>query len=88
NDNKVMEEKRFNRVINGSEIASRIETRNKEKKLGLEFYYTNSIVLIIDMLKKNIYEFKDKEDSFLLQDNIIYEINELKNILPNLKEIF
>jgi hypothetical protein len=55
-----MEEKRFNRVINGSEIASRIETRNKEKKLGLEFYYTNSIVLIIDMLKKNIYEFKDK----------------------------
>jgi hypothetical protein len=39
-------------------------------------------------LKKNIYEFKDKEDSFLLQDNIIYEINELKNILPNLKEIF
>lgn len=88
NDNKVMEEKRFNRVINGSEIASRIETRNKEKKLGREFYYTNSIALIIDMLKKNIYEFKDKEDSFLLQDNIICEINELKNILPTLEEIF
>jgi len=40
------------------------------------------------MLKKNIYEFKDKEDSFLLQDNIICEINELKNILPTLEEIF
>ena len=31
NDNKVMEEKRFNRVMYGSEIASRVETRNKEK---------------------------------------------------------
>lgn len=27
---------------------------------------------------KNIYGFKDKEDSFLLQVNIIFEINELK----------
>lgn len=45
--------------------------------MGPEFYYTNSIALIIDMLK-NIYEFKDKEDSFLLQVNIIFEINELK----------
>lgn len=45
--------------------------------MGPEFYYTNSIVLIIDMLK-NIYGFKDKEDSFLLQVNIIFEINELK----------
>lgn len=64
NDNKVMEEKRFNRVINGSEIASRIETRNKEKKLGREFYYTNSIALIIDMLKKIYMSSKIKKTLF------------------------
>lgn len=87
NDNEVMEEKRFNRVMNGSEIASRIESRNKEKKFGLEFFYTNSIALIIDMIRKNIYEFKDKEESFLLHDDIIKEINELKSSISTLNEI-
>lgn len=60
------------------EVKQLLELRlGTRKKLGPQFYYTNSIALIIDMLK-NIYGFKDKEDSFLLQVNIIFEINELK----------
>ncbi|QOW45667.1 MULTISPECIES: hypothetical protein [Acinetobacter] len=86
-DNKIMEEKRFNRVMNGNEIAYNIEIRDNNKSEGLDLYYSDSIELIINMIRKNIYEYKDNESSFSLSIDTINEIKELQRVIPRLKEL-
>ncbi|MFC2995159.1 hypothetical protein ACFODO_07745 [Acinetobacter sichuanensis] len=86
-DNKIMEEKRFNRVMNGSEIAYSIEIRNNNKREDLDLYYSDSIELIINMIRKNIYEYKDNENSFSLSIDTINEIKGLQRAIPKLQEL-